>query len=108
LVEQTYGARDAEASGLSPWWVYPGAALQRVALVPALSEQEQRISRLRERLDIYRLAMGQPHAVRESLADQLSGALTMQELRGFAVDLSAARLRKGADAKSAECAIAAE
>lgn len=37
--------------------------------------------------------MGQPHSVREALADQLGGAIKSEDLRGLAIDLSAARLR---------------
>jgi hypothetical protein len=94
-VDRDYAGRAAGASGLAPWWVYPGAELRRVALAPRLSEQQQRIARLRDRLDIYRLAMGQPHSVREALADQLSGSLGSTDLRALAVDLSAGRLREG-------------
>jgi hypothetical protein len=92
LVDQIF-AEGGKGSGLSPWWVFPGAKLRRITLVPPISEQEKRMARLRERLDVYRLAMGQPHSVREALADQLGGAIEPGDLRRLAIDLSAARLR---------------
>jgi len=85
---------DRHPTGLAPWWVYPGADIRRISLAPLGSEQERKLEWLRERLDLYRLALGQPHSARESIANGLVGRLSKAQVRELAIDLSAAQLRR--------------
>jgi hypothetical protein len=59
-------------SGLSPWWIFEGAQMDRRFLDPPCSEErvkKERLSRLRE---LYRLVLGVPHA-----QDMLVSAVTL-------------------------------
>ena len=52
---------DLGSDGLSPFWIYPGAArIQRRIMTLPLSRDQDRWDRLQESLALYRLAFGQP------------------------------------------------
>jgi hypothetical protein len=47
-------------SGLEPWWHSPGAALERVLILPSYSRQLEERDALEASLALYRLTLGQP------------------------------------------------
>ncbi len=54
-------AKDAEdAAGIQPWWTLPGAAIERVFLIPSLSRMRAEIAELERALGSYRIVLGQP------------------------------------------------
>jgi len=55
-----FAAGNGADSGLSPWWVCPGATVLRRVYVTRLSRINNDLSRLLDALALYRLAMGRP------------------------------------------------
>lgn len=53
--------RLADPAGLSPWWVLPGAQVQRHVFDRPFGRDTDRYTLLREQRFIYRLALGQPN-----------------------------------------------
>ncbi len=53
--------RLTDPAGLSPWWVLPGARVQRHLFHRPFSRDTDRYTLLREQRFIYRLALGQPN-----------------------------------------------
>lgn len=62
--------RFSDPSGMSPWWTYPGAEVDRYILDTPTSEQRQRLTDLRKQRLLYRLALGQPN--QEDLIEALA------------------------------------
>jgi len=60
----------SDPSGLSPWWVLPGATLDRLVFDMPASEQRERLAWLKEQRLLYRLVLGQPN--QEDLLEVLS------------------------------------
>jgi len=53
-------AECADATGLSPWWIAPGASVQRMLFSVPGSEIEGRMAALSHERAIYRIALGMP------------------------------------------------
>ena len=80
--------RLSDESGLSPWWVCPGADVRRVVFEVPTSEQRYRLTLMKEQRALYRLALGQPN--QEDLLHFLStGASQLGNPREFTLELSA-------------------
>lgn len=91
---QTHAERSADASGLSPWWVLPGAEVRRYVFERPFGRDVTRFAQLREQRMIYRLALGQPN--QEDFIEVLSrgGEATRKLLQPLVLDLSAMGLRQ--------------
>ncbi|WP_224246033.1 DEAD/DEAH box helicase [Hyalangium gracile] len=76
----------ADASGLCPWWVYPGATVHRYILDVPLSEESARLASLKEERWLYRLALGQPN--QEDLIQMLMGRISPSEVQDVMLCLS--------------------
>jgi hypothetical protein len=50
----------ADQMGLSPWWIAPGASIQRLLLSLPGSELEERMLGLSKERALYRVALGMP------------------------------------------------
>lgn len=87
-VEEIANAEYLNPSGLSPWWVLDGAAVNRFVFDLPQSRDLEKFTLLREQRLIYRLALGQPN--QEDLVDFLSkhGSELTDILRPLALDLS--------------------
>ena len=80
--------RLSDGSGLSPWWVCPGADVRRVVFEVPSSEQQYWLSLMKEQRALYRLALGQPN--QEDLLHFLSTAASrFGNPREFTLELSA-------------------
>jgi hypothetical protein len=79
----------SDCSGLSPWWVLPGAGVTRYVFKLPQGRDVVRFARLREQRFVYRLALGQPN--QEDFLDVLTRTdpEKLQLLRTLALDLSA-------------------
>jgi hypothetical protein len=75
-----------DASGLSPWWSYPGESIDRLFVVLPQSQQTSRFNQLSRQRWLYRLALGQPH--QEDFIESVS-QLPDDERRQYALSLSA-------------------
>lgn len=78
-----------DASGLSPWWVCPGASIQRMVFDVPTSQQRQQLAWMKEQRMLYRLALGQPN--QEDLVEVMvrSGAYEdVKRARDWMIDLS--------------------
>jgi hypothetical protein len=78
----------SDASGLSPWWICPGADVKRFVIDLPASEQKHRLEVLRRQRFLYRLALGQPN--QEDLIEVLSSKhVDQSDLKKLGLDLSA-------------------
>ena len=81
-------AQMADASGIKPWWICPGADIQRYVLEVPTSEQKFRLAWLKEQRLLYRLVLGQPN--QEDLLEVLKKeGLSMEFIRKAMLNLSA-------------------
>lgn len=78
--------RATDPSGLTPWWLYPGAKVRRLVFDVPLSEAKARFHQLREQRLLYRLALGQPD--QEDLVNALRGKLSAEHVRSASINLS--------------------
>ncbi|MBP2428853.1 DEAD/DEAH box helicase family protein [Bradyrhizobium elkanii] len=88
-VEGLANERYRDTSGLSPWWVLKGAAVNRYVFKLQQSRDIEKFNLLKEQRLIYRLALGQPN--QEDLVEFLAkgGPALADKLRPLALDLSA-------------------
>lgn len=88
-VESIANDRYVDASGLSPWWVLPGAHVDRFVFNLPQSRDLDRFKLLKEQRLIYRIALGQPN--QEDLVEFLTqgGPAVTALLKPLALDLSA-------------------
>lgn len=88
-IESAAELRHADALGLAPWWVLPGADISRYVFGLKMGRDTVRHERLREARLLYRLALGQPNAedLINLLASSDPGRLPL--LRKLTLDLSA-------------------
>ncbi len=79
--------RLADPAGLSPWWVLPGARVQRHVFDRPFSRDTDRYTLLREQRFIYRLCLGQPN--QEDLLEILakSDAALLATLQSLTLEL---------------------
>ncbi len=79
--------RLADPAGLSPWWVLPGARVQRHVFDRPFGRDTDRYTLLREQRFIYRLALGQPN--QEDLLEILakSDPALLTTLRSLTLEL---------------------
>jgi hypothetical protein len=89
VIEALANAKSSDESGLSPWWVFKGAAVNRYVFNLEQSRDLERFRLLTEQRLIYRLALGQPN--QEDLVELLAkgGSSLTQALRPLALDFSA-------------------
>lgn len=95
----------SDPGGLSPWWVMKGADIDRVVLEVSGSEQAHRLKQLRQRLLLYRLALGQPN--QEDLVETLGRGTAefRAEVARLSLDLRpVAAPQEGPSATSVEAA----
>jgi hypothetical protein len=79
----------ADASGLKPWWILPGAKTENVLFTVPTSEQEARFKWLQEQVLLYRLTLGHPN--QEDLLEllQRDGDVSREQVRKSSLELSA-------------------
>jgi hypothetical protein len=80
-----------QKSGLAPWWVYEGAVPNTIVIELPLSRQVQRMTRLRDDLLLYRLALGQPDI--RNFVMKARTTLNSDDIARYVLDLSPLRLR---------------
>jgi hypothetical protein len=87
----------ADASGMKPWWILPGAATENILFTVPTSEQEARFKWLQEQVLLYRLTLGHPN--QEDLLEVLrrNGDLSREQVRNSALELSPYFRRSSAD-----------
>ena len=78
----------SDESGLAPWWVCKGGAVNRYVFDVPTSEQKHWLHWMKEQRLLYRLALGQPN--QEDLVEILSSKLGMepQAIRNAVINLS--------------------
>jgi hypothetical protein len=78
----------SDHSGLCPWWVCPGAEINRYVFEVPSSEQQYWLEVMKEQRMLYRLVLGQPD--QEDLLHILSSALiSKKDLHSLTLELSA-------------------
>lgn len=80
----------ADESGLAPWWVCNGAAMERLHFDPPSSEERARRERLERLRELYRLVLGLPHH-RDVMQRLAASGITPEEIRSYCLDLGALR-----------------
>ncbi len=58
---ESAGCDNEDSGGLSPWWVFDGARVDRVVFDVPISESRAHFERLKAQRLLYRLALGQPN-----------------------------------------------
>jgi hypothetical protein len=86
-LEAAAEARYADAAGLQPWWILPGAQVQRHVFERPFGRDAIRFRTLRAQRFLYRLALGQPN--QEDLLEMLarSDPEMIARLRSLSLDL---------------------
>lgn len=67
----------ADPAGLVPWWICHGATIRRIIFDVPMSQERQRLERLKAQRLLYRLTLGQPD--QEELVKALDGRLGREE-----------------------------
>jgi hypothetical protein len=79
-----------DESGLSPWWIFDGARMEKWFFDPPSSEERSKKERLRRLRELYRLVLGLPHSY-DMLSRLDSMALSIETIRDHCLDLGALR-----------------
>ncbi len=75
-----------DEAGLAPWWICPGATVERLVFDVPLSEARARLEQLQQQRMLYRLTLGQPD--QEDLVAALQGRVTPEQARAATLVLS--------------------
>jgi len=78
----------ADNSGLSPWWIFDGARIEKRYFDPPSSDERAKKERLGRMRELYRLVLGLPHS-HDMLARLSAMALSAEQIGEMCLDLGA-------------------